>query len=180
MEDSADLAALLSRVALGDRTAFARLYQAISSHLYGALLRILKQESLAEEALQDVFLKIWQGAGNYRAERGAASTWMYAIARYRALDMLRQARNFNHESEELLELADKAPGPMDLAFAAVKSTALRKCLEELQTAQRDCLMMAYCEGYTHEEVSAHLGSPLGTVKSWIRRGLESLRKCLDR
>jgi RNA polymerase sigma-70 factor (ECF subfamily) len=177
-EDSHDLAALLARVAAQDRKAFALLYRLQAPPLYRILLRTLRRESLAEEALQDVFVKIWQRAGDYRADRGAPSTWLGSIARYRALDLLRRSRETLVETDELYDPADESPGPMDLMAASSRTDALKICLKKLKAGQRDCLVLCYCEGYTQEELSAKLQTPLGTVKSWIRRGLTQLRQCL--
>ena len=178
---STDLADLLARTALRDRKAFAALYAASSAKLFGVIHRILGEQAVAEETLQEVYLKIWQRAGDYRADVSRPMTWMISIARFRAIDVLR-ARG-RHElpgsDDALLTLADPQAGPQTQAEQAGEAAHLQDCLDELPEQRRQCLQLAYCEGYTQEELSEHLGSPLGTIKSWIRRGLLSLRDCLE-
>ena len=176
--DSEELTELLARVARHDRPAFARLYRLQAPHLYRILQHILKQEALAEEALQDVFVKIWQRAGDYRSDRGAPSTWLGSIARYRAFDMLRRNRHAAAEFSAPDDLADANPGPLETFAATAGHARLHECLELLKSEQRSCVVLCYCEGYTQEELSRRLDRPLGTIKSWIRRGLERLRQCL--
>lgn len=170
---------LLAAIALGDRSAFARLYELAAPHLFGALLRILKEEGLAEEALQDVFVKIWQRAGDYRPDRASANTWLFAIARHRAFDLLRRRREAPADPDRVPEPVDPTPGPFDVTATLAAGASLRECLEQLQPGPRTCLLLAYCEGYTHDELSRRVGSPIGTVKSWIRRGLDALKRCLE-
>lgn len=168
-----DLADLLAACALCDRRAFAELYQQTAAKLFAVALRILNNPSLAEEALQESFVKIWQHAGDYRPQRGRPMTWLTSVVRNQTLDTLRR-------QPRTLPLIDNdgasgtAPDP---ALAADDS--LKRCLERLGTSQRQCVLLAYCEGYTHEELSARLEKPLGTVKTWVRRSLQSLRGCLN-
>lgn len=168
------LVRLLAAVAAGDTAAFARLYRLTSAKLYAIALRILKKESLAQDCLQETYLGIWRQAASYRAERAAAQTWLSVITRNRALDMLRrQKHDLLQESVELEELM--APTAID----PVTGIALEHCLQRLGQERADCIRLAYLEGLTHPELAARLDLPLGTVKTWIRRGLETLRKCLE-
>lgn len=173
----------LSATANGDQQAFQRLYTAASPHLYALLLRILKTESRAEDALQDAFVKIWQKAGSYSPERGAPLTWLLAIARYRALDMLRRQRPEVAMPEDA-ELAanvlvdETGRGPEEEQETLQALDAVETCLGRLQDEQKRSLLLAYYDGLTHQELSRRLDAPLGTVKSWVRRGLTSLRECL--
>jgi RNA polymerase sigma-70 factor (ECF subfamily) len=188
MTDPELLARWLQASAGGDRRAFQALYRAASPHLFALLLRMLKRRDLAEEALQDCFVRIWQKAHTYAADRGAPLTWLMSIARYRALDLIRRQRpevSLTDEEGEELEFADDvvdgAPqGPLEASMTRQSMDALDRCLETLQTQQRESVLMAYYEGYTHEELAQKLGKPLGTVKSWVRRGLQSLRECLQK
>lgn len=175
------LVALLERCAQGHESALEELYRLGSAQLYGVLLRILKIESIAEDALQESFVKIWENAGGYTAELGAPMTWMSTVARHQALDMLRKrGRRERHEGPDLAGLIDATPaGAGSSAEPSEEAELLLRCLERLPEAARDCVIRSYCEGYSHEELSAAHGRPLGTVKSWIRRGLLSLRRCLD-
>ena len=177
MADDQDLQELLARVALGDRAAFQSLYELSSAHLFGAALRILHTRPLAEEAVQDAYVQIWQRAGSYRSDKAQANTWMSAILRYRALDLLR--KHGRETSTELLSEADLPAVSSDIARSNDQQD-LEACLAELQPEQRQCIALAYVDGYSHSELSAQLNTPLGTIKSWIRRGLQQLKACLNR
>ncbi|SEQ33167.1 RNA polymerase sigma-70 factor, ECF subfamily [Solimonas aquatica] len=184
MADAAALMQMLSDTASGNQRAFRSLYEATSPHLYAVLIRILQRRDWAEEALQDCYLKVWQKAESYAPDKGAPLTWLQTIARYRALDLLRMKRPETELPEE-----DEAP-PMTFAAGEaldpeLRATeregiaALQRCMENLGGEQRQSVLLAYYEGYTHQELSQRLKKPLGTVKSWVRRGLQQLRECLD-
>ncbi|MFK7894139.1 MAG: RNA polymerase sigma factor [Granulosicoccus sp.] len=175
------LAELLSQCAQGHENAFEELYNTCSSRLYSVALRILKTEGVAEEALQDAFIKIWQRADTYIPGCGPPMAWMYSIVRHQALDLLRRrATRENREYSDGNQLIDTVP---DEAKSVLSSTedadTLMQCLERLPEATRHCIVSAYCEGYSHHELSSHHNSPTNTIKSWIRRGLISLRACID-
>ena len=180
MPPTDELAGLLARCARRDADALERLYRLASPQLFAVALRILRVSHRAEEALQDGFIRIWQHAGEYRPERGAPLTWMASIVRYRALDLRRRdmAARVTYPGE-LDHFADAKPGPLLAAQSAAEARALERCLEHLEGKQRHCIMLAFYEGMSHAELSAHLHEKLGTVKSWIRRGLERLRTCLQ-
>lgn len=171
---------LLARVALGDRQAFSSLYQASSAKLFGFALRILGQQDLAEEAVQDAFIKIWQNAGTFRPELASARTWMAAIVRNRALDLLRAAAPEQRlgEDQSFDEWAAPDLGPLEQAAASSESRALMRCLGHLQPLQRQAIALSYFHGLAHEELAKRLTQPLGTIKTWIRRGLMQLKSCL--
>ena len=175
------LSALLALCAQRQESAFEELYGLCSAQLYGVLLRILKIEAIAEEALQESFVKIWEKADSYVPEVGAPMTWMASIARHQALDVLRRrGRREDLESGDLISLIDATPdAAKPVHEMSADAQLLLRCLERLPEAARDCIVQAYCEGYSHEELSAARGTPLGTIKSWIRRGLVSLRRCVD-
>lgn len=186
MADPQHLTQLLHATAQGDQRAFAELYRASSAHLFGLLLRMLRRRDWAEEALQDCFLKIWQKAETYEREKGAPLTWLMTVARYRALDLLRMKRpevEMPEAEDEFqlppMTLADETQDPQARAEEGEGIGRMRECLQDLPSEQREALLLAYYEGYTHQELSTRLGSPLGTVKSWVRRGLARLRECLD-
>ncbi len=178
-----DPAELLSRCGRGDQSALSELYVQVSPQLFGVLLRILRRPDLAEEALQDVFVNVWRNAGTYRPERGHAMGWLVTIARYRALD-IRRNRKFEVPMDDVMERAQEQllspePGPMANTLRAEDSRQLTDCLDSLGEAQQRCISLAYLDGCTHEEIAARVGSPLGTVKSWVRRGLQALKDCLQ-
>ena len=175
------LVALLAGCARRHEPDFEELYRLCSAQLNGTLLRILKIEAIAEEALQEAFVKIWMKAGSYAPETSSPMTWMNSIARHQALDVLRRrGSREHHESPELVSLVDATPdAAKPLHEMTSDAQPLMHCLGRLPEPARNAIVRAYCEGYSHEELCAEADVPLGTVKSWIRRGLVSLRKCLD-
>ncbi|KAB2838900.1 sigma-70 family RNA polymerase sigma factor [bacterium] len=171
----------LIRCGRGDAGAFAELYRATSAHLFALALRILRRREWAEEALQEGFSKIWRHASDYDRAKGAPLTWMGSIVRNTALDRLRRAKRESPVDPEgpIQNLQDEGPGPFDQAAQGMEAKALQRCLETLTQEQRESLSLAYWRGLTHIELAAALKKPLGTVKTWVRRGLDQLRKCLE-
>ncbi len=183
--DADRLAALLQAAAMGDRQALRQLYEQTATKLFGLALRITSRHDWAEDVVQESFVSIWHHAGDYRPHLAAPMTWMTAIVRNRALDCLRrQAAARAGQTVELDDslgewLADDAPGPADLALASQEARALNQCLQRLEQPQRQAISLAYLKDMSHSELSEQLQVPLGTIKSWIRRGLERLRTCLE-
>jgi RNA polymerase sigma-70 factor (ECF subfamily) len=182
--ESADLdqqlQSLLDRCAAADPSALERLYELASPFLFACLTRILRRRALAEEALQDVFVSIWQRAGQFSSARGRPMAWMMSIARYRAIDLLRHERSAPVLVPDLPERAESADDSKDDSTPWMPATGLlERCLALLTDRQRNCLELAFVGGNSHEDISRLTGNPLGTVKSWIRRGLQSLRQCLE-
>ena len=172
--------ALLSRCALRDQNALNELYGLIASQLFGLLLRMLKRRALAEEALQDVIVRIWQHADQYVAYKGRAMAWMTSIARYRAIDMMRSQRQHTSLDDAPLDsLADENSDFTDATTSQRLRSALGVCMGRLSQEQQRCIALAYVEGYSQDQIASMIGSPLGTVKSWMRRGLASLKRCLE-
>jgi RNA polymerase sigma-70 factor (ECF subfamily) len=176
-----ELEALLSRCALREERALAELYNLVSAPLLGIMLRILRSRALAEEALQDVMVRVWQHADRYVAYKGRAMPWLISIARYRAIDVLRAQRTQvtldDAPAEALMDVAaEEFP---DTTTSLRLRRALDDCLKRLTPDQRKCLSLAYIEGYSQDEIATAINSPLGTVKSWVRRGLSSLKRCMD-
>jgi len=174
---------LLARTALHDRQAFKRLYELAGPRLFGVLIRLVRVRAVAEEMLQECFVSIWQSSGSYRSSRSQPMTWMTSIARNRALDYLRSSHHkttvYDDDEQRLLEVADETPGALDGLLAQAEARALRDCLGALDVKTQQCIAAAFYRGLTHDQVAAECGAALGTVKSWIRRGLERLRRCLD-
>lgn len=177
------LAELLQSTASGDRDAFAELYQATAAKLYGLALRIVKDDGKARECLQEAFVRIWEHAGDYRPERGAPMTWMGTIVRRRALDLVRR-----QDKERVLDDPEELSWRMDQVVhtegpeegrSPQEWQALSACLGELRQEQQEALRLAYFEGLAHPEVAERMAIPVGTVKTWIRRGMEKLRTCLE-
>ena len=175
------LQGLLDRCAAADESALKGLYELVSPLLFACLTRILRRKALAEEALQDVFVSIWQRAGQFKASRGRPMAWMMSIARYRAIDLLRHERLAPIPVPDLPERgAAGGDDTRDESPPWLPAVGLlERCLALLTDRQRQCLELAFVGGNSHEDIARLTGSPLGTVKSWIRRGLQSLRQCLE-
>lgn len=183
METAADgeLEDALLATGQGDRQAFSRLYQLTSPRLYAIALRMLSNRTLADDVLQEAFVLIWRKAGQFQPARGTASAWTTTILRNCAIDRLRAEKRgpgntieWNETVEHLMLGAEENP-----THDSDVSAALATCLSRLQENQRKAIVMAYLYGMTHEELAEHLDSPLGTVKSWVRRGMLQLRDCLE-
>jgi RNA polymerase sigma-70 factor (ECF subfamily) len=173
---------LIARSALGERGAFRELYRATAPKLFGVALRILRREDWAEEVLQECFVNVWRHAPDYNASRAAPMTWMTSIVRNRCLDWLRRPRTeaTGEEYDVAVEAwQDDAPGPMEQLMAATEAAALARCLQQLEAKQRQSVMLAFFNGLSHSELASHMKQPLGTVKTWVRRGLERLKTCLS-
>jgi len=178
-EFDAQLTALLRACAAADAAALQRLYELASPLLFACLKRMLRRSAVAEEALQDVFVTVWQRAGQYRPERGRPMAWLMSIARYRAIDILRRERFAPAFVVDLHEQALE-PEAAEQSHSWLPGAALlERCLALLSDEQRRCLELAFVGGNSHEGIARMTGNPLGTVKSWIRRALQSLRACLE-
>ncbi len=173
------LAELLAQCGLGNRKAFAELYDASKSKLFAVSLRIVRERHIAEEVLQDSFVNIWNNAAKYAAVKSAPMTWMTAIVRNRSLDVVRRTREEPDIDDTLAaKLIDETAAPVREAEDRAAAHSLHKCLEHLDAEQRQSIALAFFHGLSHSELAAHLDRPLGTVKTHIRRGLLKLRDCL--
>lgn len=177
-----DHAALLGRCAKGDASALKTLFEAEAGRLIAVAERILRRRDLAEEAVQDAFIRIWRSAHQYAPDRGSARGWIYAVVRNRALNMLRDGRREETVDDAELDLMREDDGSAvldDVLSRLDTESRLRACLEALDETKRRSILMAYILGYTHGEIAGRLGVPLGTAKAWVRRGLGSLRECME-
>lgn len=173
-----DLGFLLGRVSLKDRAAFSRLYELSSPKLLGVLLRILKDRSESEDALQEVFVKIWQRADRFRPEAGRADTWLTSIARNHAIDVLRVRKPQASAIDEAYDLASGEPDPETAVVNRSEGGRIAKCLETLENDKADAVKRAYVEGLTYQELAEFYNIPLNTMRTWLRRSLLKLRECL--
>lgn len=177
---------LIDRIAQRDEAALKALYDLTARKLYGLSLRVLGSAEAAEDALQEVYLQVWRSAGDYRATLSPPMAWLGLIVRSRSLDLLRRrAADRAHLTQELDEaLADTLPGdapnPMDTSLASQQAWAMHQCLRQLENKQREVISLAYLRDLSHGELAERLALPLGTVKTWIRRGLDQLRVCMAR
>jgi RNA polymerase sigma-70 factor (ECF subfamily) len=175
----ASLDDLLFAVQRGSRAALKRLYELESRRLYGIALRIVRRPEVAADALQDAFIQVWQNAGSFAPERGTAAAWLTGIVRFRALDAARKlGREVLSDDPALGDRAETPDIAAEIDLRAAEG-ALPRCLQELEESQRRCIVLAFVDGLSHAEIAERLPAPLGTVKSWVRRGLLSLRSCLE-
>ncbi|MDB5895570.1 MAG: polymerase subunit sigma-24 [Rhodoferax sp.] len=180
----AELIALLDRIAAQDAAALKSLYDRTAGKLYGLALRVVGQREAAEDVLQEAFVTIWRVAGDYRASLSPPMAWLGLVVRSRGLDFLRRRTadraQLTQPFDEVLE--DTLPGqeadPMDTTEASEQARALHGCLSQLEQRQREVVTLAYLRDLSHGELAAQLRLPLGTVKTWIRRGLVQLRACM--
>ena len=180
MTSAETIESLLARVALRDRGAFALLYQRTSAKLFGVCLRILGERAEAEEALQESYVKVWRNADQYSQARAGAIAWMAAVARNQSIDRLRSRRLAYENIDVATDIGDGRPSPEGEAVAADDRRLLHDCLDELEGRHAAAIRDAYFGGHTYEALAERNGVPLGTMKSWIRRGLAKLRDCLER
>jgi RNA polymerase sigma-70 factor (ECF subfamily) len=190
----ARLSEWLARCAIGDRQAFRSLYEATAPRLLGVIARLVGRGALAEDLLQDVYVRVWKAAGQFRPGAGSPMAWLAAAARYRAIDHLRSRESRpevavadlhssgedNPDDDPTSRLPDPGPGPAGAFEAQAQAGAVHRCLQGLQGSQQQSISLAYYQGLSHGEIAAHLGAPLGSVKTWVRRGLIALKECLER
>ena len=182
----AQLKIWLAAVAQKDASAFRSLYDATSSKLFGFALRILVKRETAEEVLQESFINIWNNAGSYQPGLAAPMTWMTTIVRNKAFDILRRtdhdveidADTFDKEVITAMESAD--PTPLEALQLSADSKALAGCLAQLEGLHRQAIALSFFHDLSHSEVADQMKLPIGTIKTWIRRGLERLRTCLGK
>ena len=184
-----DIGPLLARVALRDHAAFQRLYEATVRCLLAIAVRLLRDPAWAEEVIQEAYVAIWNSAPNYSPMKAQPMTWLMTIARNKAMDALRStnseratmvnmAPREDDEDDPLAQVADDSAGPLQRLVERIDAARLRHCLQALDAVQRQAIALAFYDGLTHAELAAHLHQPLGTVKAWVRRGLERLKPCL--
>ena len=185
-DPDAELRALIERVAQRDEAALRTLYERTSPRLFGLAMRVLRQRDTAEDVLQESFLTVWRVAVDYRASLSPPLAWLGLIVRSRALDALRKRASartsVTQEYDDAMEQGTEGEGtsPMDAADASQQARALHQCLLRLEQRQREVVSLAYLRDLSHSELAQQLAIPLGTVKTWIRRGLEQLRACMAR
>jgi RNA polymerase sigma-70 factor (ECF subfamily) len=177
--DGGDIERLLGRCALGDQEAFRRLYDLASPKLYGVAMRILGHRGDAEEATQEAFVRIWQKAGRFQPGRGSGPGWIVTIARNAAIDRLRMRKAPTRDIAGMFDLADPGPTPEASASAAQDRRRIERCLGQLPEDRARAVRAAYLEGRTYQDLAQTLGVPLNTVRTWLRRALIALRKCLE-
>jgi RNA polymerase sigma-70 factor (ECF subfamily) len=171
---------MIHRVALHDRSAFESLYSATSAKLFGIVLRVLKDRAAAEEVLQEVYLRLWQGgAETFATGKASPISWLATIARNRSIDRLRKNRP-SSPLEDAPEIAEPGLGPEGLAITASERALINGCLDELNPDRAAAVRCAYLDGDTYADLAARFDVPLNTMRTWLRRSLISLKDCLSK
>jgi RNA polymerase sigma-70 factor, ECF subfamily len=175
----AELVGLLAAVAHGDEAAFEQLYVATRAKLYGVLLRILGRPELAEEVMQETYVKVWKMAGKFDASVASPITWMVAIARNRAIDIVRKRTELSIEEEpEAMDVAADSPVPLARREMTEELKRLLSCLGKLDPEKQRIVLLAYYSGWSREQLSRKLDIPVNTIKTWLRRSLIEVRECM--
>ena len=169
----------MERVSSGDRDALQDVYQRTSAKLLGVILRIVPDREQAEDVLQEVYFKVWRRAGRYDPEKGSPISWLATIARNSAIDEVRRSGRIETAGNSgIAEIADSSAPADEMLCQSEEHEAVRRCMETLEQNQRKSIRLAFFGGFSHSQLAEHVGVPLGTMKSWIRRGLVSLKGCL--
>jgi RNA polymerase sigma-70 factor (ECF subfamily) len=183
LTDDFDFEAALAACVKGERGGLHRIYQLEGGRLLGVALRIVRRRDIAEDVLHDAFVRIWEKAASFDASRGSARGWIYSIVRHGALNHIRNhAREVSVDATQETGFADEsgssAADPYEQVLLSSEAGQLYDCLGKLDEAKRSSILLAYLDGCTHTEIASRMKTPLGTVKAWIRRGLQALKECL--
>jgi RNA polymerase sigma-70 factor (ECF subfamily) len=178
--EQGELADLILAVAGGDRGAYRQLYDKTAPKLFGIVLRMIRDRSMAEDILQDVFLRVWRNAGNYAPQTGLPMAWLSSIARNRTIDVLRQKSLVLPDHDESgIDWQEMIADPRDREADFMDIAALRHCLSEIEEPARSCVLLAYYEGYSREELATRYERPVNTIQTWLHRSLLALKSCLE-
>jgi RNA polymerase sigma-70 factor (ECF subfamily) len=179
MTTAADIEDYILRTALGDRAAFSALYEATSSKLFGVCLRVLNNRAEAEDALQDVYVKIWRKADSYAVNGYSPMTWLITVARNLAIDRLRARKAPAKRVEDVFDLAASGPTPEEAAVNTSERAQIDRCLAELDSLHATAVRGAYLEGDTYQVLADRAGVPINTMRTWLRRSLLKLKECMS-
>jgi RNA polymerase sigma-70 factor, ECF subfamily len=175
----AELVWLIAAISKGDEAAFERLYVATRAKLYGVVLRILRRQDLAEEVIQETYVKVWNSAGQFNPAVSSPITWMAAIARNRAIDIVRKRGESSIEEEpEAMEVAAETPDPLARREMSEELKRLLECVGRLEPDRQKLVLLAYYNGWSREQLATKFGTPVNTVKTWLRRSMMEIRECL--
>ncbi|MBD9374181.1 sigma-70 family RNA polymerase sigma factor [Rhizobium sp. ARZ01] len=173
-----EIAYLIGRICLQDRQAFRRLYELTGAKLFPICLRMLGKREDAEEALQDIYVKIWQRADRFAPDETSAFAWLAAVARYHAIDVIRARRPVASDIEEAYDIGDAEPGPEARSTLISEARRIEASLKQLEAEKASAVRQAYVEAMSYEELATQFGVPLNTMKTWLRQSLLILRECL--
>lgn len=179
MTDRLIIETFIARVALGNREAFSQLYDATSAKLFSVCLRVLNDRELAEDVLQEAFLKVWSSAAQYQANGLSPMTWLITIARNTAIDRRRASPALYESSDEIESVADHARGPEEESILLSEQGNIARCLDELENDKAEAVRSVYLQGLTYAELADRFEVPVNTMRTWLRRSLLSLRGCLS-
>jgi RNA polymerase sigma-70 factor (ECF subfamily) len=180
MATDEEITGLLNACARGDRPSLARLHAAEAARMIGVAERLLRRRALAEEAVQDAFVQVWRRASSFDAGKGSGRTWLYAVLRNRCLNILRSENRTDLPGDNrVFERASEDDDPETVVAKLGEAGRLRACLQQLEPKRRQAIVLAYAHGLSHGELAGRLDLPLGTIKSWIRRGMATLKECLS-
>ena len=174
-----DIETFIARCALGDRKAFKSLYSATSAKLFGVTLRVLNDRGEAEDALQEIYVKVWNGAKRYQAGGASPMTWLITIARNHAIDRLRARKRHDSDDDAMARLPDPTPGVENRLVAMGEAKRVVHCFGTLEDDKAEAVRRAYLEGETYADLADHFSVPLNTMRTWLRRSLIKLRECLE-
>jgi RNA polymerase sigma-70 factor, ECF subfamily len=185
-----EVAGLLARIAVKNEPALKMLYDAIGGHLYAVAIRIVRTSALADEVVQDVFVNVWNKASDYNPSHALPMTWLISLTRNRSIDVLRAqdetvsltfAGEENEDGESYVydPVDESMRTPLQNLIAKAEGHGIEHCMGELESLQRQCIALAFFHGLSHAELAEHLSQPLGSVKSWVRRGMDRLGRCLS-
>ncbi len=180
MATIADIEGMILRTGRGDRAAFSLLYEATSAKLFGVCLRVLNNRAEAEDALQDVYVKVWQKASGYAVNGYSPMTWLITVARNLAIDKLRARKAPAKNIEDAYDLADNGPTPEMAVVQKSERAQIDGCLDELDPTHADAVRGAYLMGDTYQDLADRAGVPINTMRTWLRRSLAKLKGCLSR
>lgn len=180
MTDREDLEKMIGKIALGDRNALAALYDATSGKLFSVCFRVLKNRLEAEDAVQDVYLRIWDKADRFAVTGHSPMTWLITVARNLSIDRLRTKKANHVDLDSAGELVETRPGPEATSIAASESRRISACFDELPPDRADAVRAAYLDGVTYQALADRFDVPLNTMRTWLRRSLISLKECLSR
>lgn len=180
MTNRDDIEELIARTSLGDKAAFGALYDATSGKLFAVCLSVLKNRAEAEDALQDVYLRIWNKSDRYLVTGHSPMTWLITVARNLSIDRLRARRTKDLDLESAGPLAEKRPGPEAISIASSQARQITACFDELQPDRAQALRAAYLDGASYQMLADHFDVPLNTMRTWLRRSLIALKECMSR
>ncbi len=180
MNTPADIEKLIARCALNDRAAFTALYNSTSAKLFGVVLRVLNNRADADEALQEIYVKIWNNASRFTANNYSPMSWLILIARNHAIDIIRSRKPGAVDIDDAYDIADDKKTPEDEAVNSSEGKRIDNCLSELDQNKAQAVRDAYVEGYSYEELAGRFEVPINTMRTWLRRSLASLKECLER